>query len=56
METGALDIALGDTNVFEIEDNIEMNEEEAKPELDVSLGEFEPRLMRIVLNENGGTK
>ena len=33
-----------------------MNEEEAERELDVSLDEFEPRLMSTVLDENGRIK
>ena len=49
---GVLDIDLGGTNPFETE----MNEKEAERELNVSLGEFEPRLMSRVLDENGRTK
>ena len=48
----ALDIALGGIN----EDDIEFNVEEAERELNVSLSEFEPRLMSTVLDENGRTK
>ena len=49
---GALDIVLGSIN----EDDVEMNEEEAERELNVSLSEFEPHLMSTVLDENGRIK